>query len=173
MAGLFVLPLGGLKEGRRTYNFELGKKFFDQFDESEIKEGDLVAEVELDKRSSHIDLRVNITGSVNLNCDRCLEMFSYPVECENRILVKLGKTWDDSDPDLLTVPADASELDLSQFMYEFIYLALPIKRIHPDNENGESTCDPEMLLRISKHKINEEKESDPRWDELKKLMNNN
>lgn len=173
MSGLFIIPLSGLKEGGHSYNFEIGEEFFELFEGSEITKGNLIARVELDKRSTHLDLKFNIKGSVIIGCDRCLEPFSHPLECENRLLVKLGKNWDENDPDMLTIPVDEYELDVKQYIYEFIHLALPIKRIHPLDKKGKSTCDPEMLKKISEHTVDIEKESDPRWDELKKLMNNN
>jgi uncharacterized metal-binding protein YceD (DUF177 family) len=173
MSGLFMLPLRGLKEGRYTYDFEIGDKFFEQFGKSEIKEGNLYANIELDKNSSHFDIVFKIKGSVRISCDRCLEMFFHPIECENRLLVKLGKNWDVDDPDILIIPADEQELDIRQYLYEFIHLALPIKRIHPDDKDGKSTCDPDMLKKINEYIILEEKQNDPRWDELKKLMSNN
>jgi uncharacterized protein len=71
------------------------------------------------------------------------------------------------------MPVDEHELDMKQYFYEYILLALPIKRVHPDDKNGNSTCDPEMLKKLKEHIISEEVESDPRWDELKKLINNN
>ena len=79
------------------------------------------------------------------------------------------------DPDILILPIDEHELDLQQHLYEFICLALPIKRIHPDDKSGNSTCDPDMLKRLKELIIEDENENenDPRWDELKKLMNNN
>jgi uncharacterized metal-binding protein YceD (DUF177 family) len=43
--------------------------------------------------------------------------------------------------------------------------------MHPEDEEGKSNCDPEMLKTLSQH-FAEDEESDPRWDELKKLMNN-
>ncbi len=100
-------------------------------------------------------------------------MFDFPVECENRLLVKFGDTRDDSDPDIITIPRDEHELDLKQYFYEFIHLALPIQRIHPDDAEGNSTCDPVMLQKLKEHLIEEEIKIDPRWDELKKLMNDN
>ena len=65
------------------------------------------------------------------------------------------------------------KLDLKQHFYEFIYLALPIKRVHPDDKSGNSTCDPDMLKKLNEHIVEEEPDNDPRWDELKKLMNDN
>jgi uncharacterized protein len=173
MSGLFIIPISGLKEGHHLYDFEIGDKFFEEFEESEIKEGKLSVVAELDKRSSHFDLIIKITGEVRICCDRCLEMFFQPVNCENRLLIKFGKQWDDSDPDIITVPADEHELDIKQYLYEFIHLDLPIKRVHPLDENGTSTCNPEMLKKLEQHVVNVDRMNDPRWDELKKLINNN
>ena len=173
MSGLFTIPISGLKEGHSLFDFEIGDKFFEEFEESEIKEGNLSVIIELDKQSSHFDLIIKITGKVRICCDRCLEMFFQHIACENRLLIKFGKNWDDSDPDIITVPADMNELDIKQYLYEFIHLALPIQRVHSGDETGTNSCNPDMLDKLSRHIVKNEKENDPRWDELKKLMNNN
>jgi len=172
MSGLFTIPLSGLKEGQHLYDFEIGKEFFDEFEEWEIKEGVLAASIILDKRSSHFDLIFKINGKVKVCCDRCLELFFQPVECENKLLLKFGKEWDDSDPDMITLPADTNELDLRQYIYEFIQLALPIQKVHPGGSR-ENECDPEMIKKLREYIVADEKETDPRWDELRKLINNN
>jgi DUF177 domain-containing protein len=173
MGGSYTIGISGLKEGRHKIGFEIGNKFFESFEESEIKEGSLLADIELEKRSSHIDLLIKITGKVRVCCDRCLEMFFYPVGSENRLLIKFGKRIDDEDPDIISLPADEHELDLQQHLYEYILLALPIKRVHPDDVNGKSTCDPAMLKKLDELIVEEENENDPRWDELRKLINDN
>jgi uncharacterized metal-binding protein YceD (DUF177 family) len=173
MSGTYTILLSGLKEGHHTLDFEIDKEFFEQFEEAEVKEGSLIANIEMDKRTTHIDLIIRVSGSVRVSCDRCLEMFSQPVSSENRILVKFGKSIDDIDPDIISVSVDENELDLQQQLYEFIMLALPIKRVHPADKKGRSTCDPVMLKKLEELIIEEEKENDPRWDELKKLMNDN
>ncbi|MBE0666560.1 MAG: DUF177 domain-containing protein, partial [Bacteroidales bacterium] len=63
MSGLYSIPLAGLKEGRYTYEFSIGNDFFEPFEESEIRRGELIAEVVLDKRSSHLELLIKISGS--------------------------------------------------------------------------------------------------------------
>jgi uncharacterized protein len=173
MSRSYTIPLGGLKEGRHTIDFEIDKEFFEQFEESEVKEGSLIANIEIDKNSSHSDIIIRISGSVIISCDRCLEMFSHPVNSENRVLVKFGKSMEDVDPDIISMPIDEQELDLKQHFYEFIHLALPIRRVHPNDKNGRSTCDPVMLKKLKELIVEEENENDPRWDELKKLMNDN
>jgi uncharacterized metal-binding protein YceD (DUF177 family) len=173
MSSSYTILLSGLKEGHHTIDFEIDKEFFEQFEESEVKEGSLIANIEMDKRSTHLDIIIRVSGSLRINCDRCLELFSQPINSENRLLVKFGKSIEDIDPDILSVPFDEHELDLRQQIYEFIMLALPIKRTHPADKNGKSTCDPVMLKKLEELLIEEEKENDPRWDELKKLMNDN
>jgi uncharacterized metal-binding protein YceD (DUF177 family) len=173
MSGLFIIPVSGIKVGHHTFEFEINKKFFDLFEESEIKDGELIAAVEIDKSSTHLDLDIKISGKVRVCCDRCLEMFDHPVECENRLLVKFGHEKDESDPEIITLPRDEHDLDLRQYLYEFIHLALPIRRIHPDNAEGMSTCNPVMLKKLKEHLVEEDSSTDPRWDELKKLMNDN
>ena len=61
----------------------------------------------------------------------------------------------------------------SQFFYEYIHLALPIKRIHPDDKKGRSTCNPVMIRKLEDHLIADDDKTDPRWDELRKLTGNN
>ncbi len=173
MSGFYTVPVGGLKEGQHTFSFEINKEFFDQFEDSEVKEGMIQATVEADKRSSHIDLSIRMEGMVSISCDRCLGMISHPVNCTNRLLVKFARTHDESDPDIITMPADEHELDMKQSFFEYILLALPIKRVHPDDKKGRSTCDPDMLKKLKEHIVTEEADSDPRWDELKKLINSN
>ena len=91
MSGLYTIPISGLREGKHTYDFGIAGEFFDQFEESEVKEGTLAVRVEADKRSSHVDLTIRIDGTVSISCDRCLGVFQQPLSCENRLLVKFGK----------------------------------------------------------------------------------
>ncbi len=170
MSGIYTIPVSGLKEGQNYFDFEINKEFFEQFEESEIKEGKLTAVVDVDKRTSHIDLVIKIQGVVSISCDRCLGIFSLPVDCTNRLLVKLGKVRDEDDPDIITIPAEEQDLDLKQYLFEYILLALPIKRIHPDDDDGNSTCDPGMLEKLQEHIAGDANGKDPRWDELKKII---
>jgi uncharacterized protein len=169
MSGLYSIPLAGLKEGRYTYDFEIGDDFFEAFEGSEIKKGDLKINVTLDKRVSLLELKILINGAVEVVCDRCLGVFPIHLSSSNKLIIKLGKEWDDSDPEMVTMPMDEHQLNLSQFFYEYIHLALPIQRIHPDDNSGKSTCDPEMLKKLGEYETGDTDSTDPRWEGLKKL----
>jgi len=169
MSGLYSIPLAGLKEARYTYDFRIGDDFFEAFEGSEIKRGEFSAFVVLEKCSTHIELDTVINGRAEVVCDRCLEAFNLPLSSANRLIVKLGREWEEADPDMIAMPLDAHEIDMSQFFYEYIHLALPLKRIHPDDSEGRTTCNPEMIRKLEEHLMTGEVDSDPRWDELKKL----
>lgn len=173
MSRLYTIPLKGLQQGHHTFRFEVDNEYFENFEESEIKEGSLAVVAEVEKRSSHLELEIVISGQVKLCCDRCLDMFYFPLECRNSIIVKNGPGHDESDPDLIILALNEQELDLKQYIYEFIYLALPIRRVHPPGSDGKSTCDPEMIRKLHEHIVDEEPVDNPAWDELKKLMNDN
>jgi len=173
MSREYIIPIGGLKDGNHSFDFEIGNRFFENFEDSEVSKGDLKAGITLDKRSTHIDLLIRIEGKVEISCTRCLGILSWPVETENRLLVKYGSSMEEIDPDIIYLPHGENELDLEQHLYEDILLALPIRRIHPDDSEGNSTCDPEMMKKLEDLKTDEEHAGDPRWDELKKLMNDN
>jgi hypothetical protein len=85
MSRTYTIPISGLKEGRHTIDFEIDNKFFEKIEESEVKEGSFAVNVVMDKRSTHLDLAIRITGIVRICCDRCLEMFFYPIDSENRL----------------------------------------------------------------------------------------
>jgi uncharacterized protein len=173
MSRLFAIPVSGIKDGHHIFEFEVDKEFFELFEESEIKEGELTVVTKVNRSATHMELEFEISGKVRICCDRCLERFDHPVKSENRLLVKFGHDRDESDPEIITMSRDEHQLDLNQYIYEFIHLALPIRRIHPDNAEGISTCDPVMLKKLKEHLVEEETGNDPRWDELKKLMNDN
>jgi uncharacterized protein len=60
MGGSYTIGISGLKEGRHKFNFEIEDKFFESFEASEIKEGCLSTDIELEKRTSHMDLLIKI-----------------------------------------------------------------------------------------------------------------
>jgi uncharacterized metal-binding protein YceD (DUF177 family) len=87
--------------------------------------------------------------------------------------VKWGEEAGEIEDDVLIVGRDEHEIEVGQYLYEFIILALPYQRIHPEDEDGYSTCNPEMLKKLEAHQAQETDQSeltDPRWDVLKGII---
>lgn len=169
----FAIPFRGLKLGDHHFEYVIGEKFFDCIEYSEIKKGNVSVEIEMNKQDRMLIFEFSINGTVEVVCDRCLSLFDFHVSGNETFYVKIGEEWLEESDDVLIIPESEHEFNISQLIYEYIMLMLPIQRIHPDDENGNSTCDPEMLDKLGAQP--KPQESDPRWDalaKLKKTLNN-
>lgn len=166
----FIIPFAGLKAGSHHFNFEIGDKFFEAIDYSEIKKGNLKADLELERQERMLIFQIDIQGFVELDCDRCLDPISYPVNSKHKLIFKFGADWEDISDEIIIMPESEYQVDMSHYLYEYISLSLPMRCIHPDDENGESTCNREMLNILGHHP--EIHDDDPRWEALRKLKGN-
>ena len=92
---------------------------------------------------SMLTLDVNVDGSVVVECDRCLEDCNVPIHYEGQLLVKFSDEVHEYDGEVIWLLPMEDEVDLTQYIYESIVLALPYQRVHPDGE-----CNPDMLERF-------------------------
>ncbi|MEE4214578.1 MAG: DUF177 domain-containing protein [Bacteroidales bacterium] len=174
MRGLYSIPLRGLKEGSHLFDFNIDSKLFANYEKSEIHEAALTATVTVLRHSSHIEMKIVISGTVSLTCDRCLELYTQEVSTDDSVLVKFGDQWEEVDDEVLIMPGGENEFMLDQLFYEFAHLGLPLKKVHPDDENGRSTCNPEMLEKLNQHMVKESKgKNGPYVEEFAKLKNIN
>jgi uncharacterized metal-binding protein YceD (DUF177 family) len=174
----YIIQFAGLSLGKHEYEFKVGDKFFEDLDYSEIKRGDITIKLDLLKQSQMLVLEFNISGTVKAECDLCTGEFDLPIEGQYRLIVKVGgHETGDEDDDIITIAANEHELDLSQYLYEYITLSLPIKRVHPPEAKGKSGCDKEVLKKlenflVEEDKKEEEQKPDSRWDGLKNIKLN-
>ena len=164
----YEISFFGLKEGQHEFEFEIDGKFFECFEKTEIKTGELEVKVVFNKQPGLLELNIWIEGYVQVICDRCLEVFDLFLKCKENLYVKFGENYEEIDEKVIVLKANAHHLNLSQFLYEYIHLSIPFKRVHPDDINGKSTCNKEMLSLIHEGSFEEEKheETDPRWKGL-------
>lgn len=171
----YTIPFSGLSEGKHQFDFAVNDRFFAEFETSEVEKGELMIEVELEKRSTHLGLTFTINGMVELVCDRCLENFVFPIKSKRKLLVKFSEKPVEDEAEMIYLHPSSFQVEVAQYIYEFVILSLPIRRIHPDGKEGKSLCDPLMLKKLEElrhhSKIKEEPE-DPRWNELRKIIGN-
>jgi uncharacterized metal-binding protein YceD (DUF177 family) len=163
----FEIPFKGLGVGMHHFDFVLGKKFFESLDYSEIGNGSVAAQVELEKEPDLLRFRIRFRGSLVVSCDRCLEEFDYPVGGEEELLVRFGSPKTGEAAEVIYLPESENKINLSGYLYEMIYLMLPIRKVHPDDSQGESLCNKEILRKIKE--LSGSRQTDPRWDKLKGL----
>lgn len=172
---MYRIEFGGLESGLHHFSFDLEDAFFAIFENSDILHGKLKAEVDFEKNTSLLALTIRIAGFVNVVCDRCLDEFDMKTEYEGRLFFRFGDgMYEEQSDNVFLIPRTESMLDMSQHFYEGIMLSMPIRKVHPENDNGESTCNREMIDKIrdySREKEAEEDNFDIRWNELKKIKN--
>jgi len=168
----YCLQFVGLKEGKHHFEFNIDNTFFKDFNYDEFQGADIMSNVVLVKKNTHLELDISIGGTVNVSCDLTLEHFDLPISNAVSIVVKFGNQFEEVDENLITIPAGSHEIDCRQYVYECIVLAIPQKKIHPGVADG--TLDSEILNKLNDLKttkdIEDDNNTDPRWDKLKELL---
>ena len=163
----FRVNIVGLSKSEHLFTFEVSDFFFKEYGSEMISKGELTATVLLNKTETFIEAKFSIRGLVELTCDRSLDPFEYPLQLEKKIVFKYGEEEMEISDEILVISRDRIDLDLGQFIYEFIALGIPAKKLHPrfTNEQDENESD---IIYTSSHD-DETEATDPRWDQLKKL----
>jgi uncharacterized protein len=163
----FIIQFSGLELGIHNFEFNVDDNFFKEFEYSEITKGKVKVNLQLEKQVNMLNLEFLIDGYVTCVCDRCLENYQQKITANERVLVKFGDDKSEESDEIVVIPTSQIQIDISQDVFEFIILSLPIKRVHPEDKNGKSDCNKDIIKILNKLDVHEN--NDPRWDELKKL----
>jgi uncharacterized metal-binding protein YceD (DUF177 family) len=166
----------GLSLGKHEFSFRIDESFFSCFDYSEVSKGNLSLELLLEKQNNMLVFDFLIKGNVELICDHCLEPYQQDIEDERRLYVKFGDAFSEQTDEIVVIPVGESHFDVSQFVYEYITLALPMQRIHSEDGIVGKGCDPAITDKLNqylggKKPASGERENSP-WDALKGLKFN-
>ncbi|RQO34177.1 hypothetical protein DBR39_21735 [Chryseobacterium sp. KBW03] len=170
----YDVSFSGLKNGKHEFKFEIDKTFFQLFDtEQEFTNPRIKVDVLLDKHTTFLEFEIKIKGLVELVCDITNENFDYPIENEIKILVNFGEEYDDSNEEVITIPTSDHAFNIAHLIYENVMLSIPMKKVSPNISDEDLN----ILNQFSPKEVEEieekEHESDPRWDALRKLKDNN
>ena len=156
----------------------MDESFFNLDEQIEVRRADVDVTLEVTRKSENtFRLEISCKGTVTIPCDRCLDDLDLPVDLDYRLNVEqMGTELDDSNDELLIVPAEWRELDTAPLVRDTVLLALPMTRCH----ENEDDCNPEMLNVLDSHRVeavpdgddqpqSETTGTDPRWEALKKL----
>ncbi len=172
----YIIKFSGIPAGDHQFTYEIGDAFFEGRDGSIILKSKVEIEAILHK-SSTLQLTLKMEGVVEAECVRCLDPFELPVSVEKTLLIRMveNPSSEDDDDDAIYVANSAHELDLERHIYDFLTLQVPLHPVHPEDENGIPTCNPEVLklLGLKTPEKDESKEQqEDRWAVLRKLKMN-
>lgn len=169
----FTIQFVGLKSGEHSFDYNINKAFFEVFEYDEFNDANVNVNVKLNKKTTLLELHYVATGSVNVNCDLTNESYDQDITNSFDVVVKFGEEFNNENEDILILPHGEYELNIAQYIYELIALAVPSKRIHPGVIDG--TLDSDILDKLKElspklDKKNKDQDIDPRWNTLKKLL---
>ena len=149
----FIIPLNGWAAGERKFRFHADTEFFHKFDNIEILDADVNGEIRVTKEGMQkVEAVLHLQGTVTVPCNRCLEPVVIPVE---------------ANPSEVLAPGEEEvDWDLSQAVYDYVCLSLPLQRVHPEGE-----CNPDTVRFLSRRECgNEEAASNSPFADLKGLF---
>lgn len=180
----FIVQFEGLKLGSHHFDWEINESFFDDFGEVEFGKGQFQVDMELTKQNNMLILEFDVKGKVPFPCDLCLEDIHVSVSHKEQVIVKFSSDAPESTDDMVVLGIHAHEIDVKQFIYEFIAISVPFKRTC-DKPGQTASCNKEVLKHLSAFELSETAttEEEPGengdgspWDGLKSLkdkFNNN
>ena len=187
---LYNVDLKNLTPGIHEFEYLLENKFFVDIDGDQVQKGKVKVHLTIKRSSMMFEMNFQIEGVVMVPCDRCLDDMEIPIDTHNRLVVKFGKEYAEESDEVVVIPEDEGAINLAWFLYEFIALAIPMKHVHAPGK-----CNKTMSSKLKKHTArstedgDEEYEddsveeditidddvpvaTDPRWDGLKGLLEN-
>ncbi|MDP5093335.1 MAG: DUF177 domain-containing protein [Polaribacter sp.] len=167
----FNIPFVGLSEGNHVFNYTIDNEFFEYFNFDEFQSANLEVTINFLKKTTLFELVFKVKGTVEVPCDVTTEMYHQKIKATLPLVVKFGPEFNNDSEEILILSYDAYQLNVAQYIYEMIVLAVPNKKVHPKVLDG--TMESETLKKLKELEIKEEntaEEADPRWDKLKNLL---
>lgn len=187
----YKIELKGMQTDSVTHEFLLDTLFFTHIDGPEVQKGRVNVVLTVKRTPRAFELHFQTEGVVKVPCDRCLDEMELPVCSTDTLMVKFGTEYAEEGDNLIIIPEVEGALNVAWFMYEFIALTIPMKHIHAPGK-----CNKTVTSKLSKHLRTdssdessddsfdmgiedsiieevEEEQTDPRWNELKKIVDNN
>jgi len=179
MAGikLFDIDIHNLSQKEYEYQFDIDDSFFALFEDSIVDKGHLAAKVNMSLHPGVIEMDFHIEGSVVITCDRSLEEYDQKIHSNERLLFKFGDENAEISEEIISITRDTHRINVAQYIYEFITIAIPFVKRHPRfQEEEDNNEEVKLIYQSSTAPAEEEEENkdseDPRWALLKNLKNN-
>ncbi|MEO6832622.1 MAG: DUF177 domain-containing protein, partial [Chitinophagaceae bacterium] len=160
----------GLKEGEHVYDFTVGDVFMQEHGApEELKNWAAAVHLRFVKHLSFFQLHFDVSGTVIVPCDRCGDEFLLNLWDEFELIVKLSGEDDklaerQDEADVAFIPRSETVLDISNWLYEFVMLSVPLHKVHPDD-----ACNPKALQLLNELSVHEDVPGNSVWNGLKNI----
>lgn len=173
----FEVAFVGLKPGVHEFNYELDDKFFADKGARDLSNVKAKVKMTLEKNTGFMLLKFEVGGKADVSCDRCGNPLTIDLWDEFRMLVKMVDNPDEmneqeEDPDVFYISRNESHIDISDWMYEFVLLSIPMQKTCGSDEHG-SKCNQEVLKKLEEmEKSHSDSIANNIWKGLEKFKEN-
>lgn len=171
----YIIQFGGLPIGVHEFEFDVTDKFFKSIENSEVNRANIFVKATLTKQNNLLQISFAINGTVGIECDRCLKDFDFPIDAQENLVIKFGNP-EESNDEILVINEGEAEFDVSHYIYEYIVLAIPVRKVPCEIDEEEYKCDEETLEKLNQISAGSEdnnEKTNPMWEQLSKLKKNN
>jgi len=170
----FEIAWQGLKPGVHMFQYDIDDRFMQEHGEAEgdVKQINAQVKVRFDKKTNFFMLHFDVGGYAIVPCDRCGDDFQLQLWDEFDLLIKLaGEDAEEmgEESDVVFIPRSETVIDISNWLYEFVMLSIPLQRIHADTPDGKPGCNPQALNLLNQLEPEPEPEDKPASDIWKGL----
>ena len=151
----FEIAFVGLKPGVHEFQYSITDKFFEEFQQQDFRNCKANVKLLLDKKSSFMQLKFEIGGSLEVTCDRCTSNLPLDLWDEFNLTVKMVEDPDqmndeEVDPDMYYIANGESHLDVANWIYEFINLSIPMQKVCEYETMDGPYCNPNVRDMLKK-----------------------
>ncbi len=172
----YDINIFGLENKRYEFDFESGDAFFAALEQDLIKKGQFTTHLTLNKSETMIQLDFRITGEVEQLCDRSLDEYNEPIDIQNRLLLKFSDHNEELTDEIELIERNTATVNVARYIFDFIGLSLPMKRLHPrfrTEEDEDDESDGKLIYKSAPESAEDGTPAlDPRWEALRRLNNN-
>lgn len=164
----YTIQLESMPFGNNDFQYVINDSFFGVRDYSEVKSGVVNLLLNVQKLESMFILTLNLEGFVVLPCDRCGDDYNQKIDSVAKIFLKYGSVndIDNDDDDVIFINKNDNDFDLSDIIYDYISISLPIHRAHED----ESLCNQDVIKYLEESKKRQDEQQaeagNPVWNDL-------
>ena len=172
----YEIAFVGLKQGIHVFEYSIEDKFFVLYGEQDFDQCITHIKLSLEKNNGFMLLKFDVDGELNVACDRCGNTLPTQLWDEFNIIVKIVDDPDvmnvqEEDPDVYYIGRGESHLHLSDWIYEFINLSIPLQKMCKEEEMGGPKCNKEVLEKLRKMEEEVLKDTHTVWKGLDKFKN--
>ncbi len=169
----FEIAFVGLKPGTHLFDYEVNDSFFESYGIQDFTNCNAKIKLSLDKNNGFLQLHFDVSGFVNVDCDRCGNALTKTLWDEFNIIVKLVDDAEimnnqEEDPDIFYINKSESHITVNDWIFEFVTLSVPLQKMCEEDVDGKSLCNPQVIEKLKLMEASVEKVN-PLWKGLAKI----